>query len=135
VNSTTLGFDAMITQEHLKEDLHLLVTKDGTTPGTTTLSVGGNFAGVLGKASLQVGFAYTQSFGPGNQISRTAAFAGELDTTNGKVEWTFHKTGSTIELAVGVDVKFGDVSADARLNLTVANGEVSGVSVFLGLKF
>jgi hypothetical protein len=135
VGSTTLGFDAMIAKPHLQGDLALTIVKPDGTAGTTTLTIGGSFTGVLGKVGLQVGFGYTQTFGPGNQITRTAAFSGDLTFPQGKVEWSFSATGSTIELAVGVDVKFGPVSADARLNATFANGQVSGITFFLGLNF
>jgi hypothetical protein len=136
VGSTTLGFDATVTQPHLQGDLSLTIVKPDGTAGTTTLTIGGSFTGVLGKASLQVGFGYTQSFGPGNQITRTAAFSGDLEFPEGKVQWTFSSTGSTIELAVGVDVKLSSTaSLDTRLNASFANGEVSGITFFLGLNF
>jgi hypothetical protein len=135
VGSTTLGFDATVTRPNLQGDLALTIVKPDGTAGTTTLTIGGSFTGVLGKTSLQVGFGYTQTFGPGNQITRTAAFSGDLQFPEGKVEWKFGATGSTIELAVGVDIKFGPVSADARLNATFAHGEVSGISLFLGVSF
>ncbi len=135
VGSTTLGFDAMITRPNLQGDLDLTIKKTDGTAGATTLTIGGNFAGVLGKASLQVGFAYTQTFGPGNQISRTAALNGDLTFPAGKVEWTFSATGSTIDLAVGVDIKFGAVSLDTRLIATFADGQVAGITFFLGVSF
>jgi hypothetical protein len=137
VGSTTLGFDATIAKPNLQGDLELTIVKpDGTgTAGTTTLTIGGSFAGVLGKTGLQVGFAYTQTFGPDNQISRTAAFSGDLEFPEGKVRWTFSAAGSTTNLAVGVDIKFGSVTGDARLDATIANGEVSGITFFLGLSF
>jgi hypothetical protein len=135
VGSTTLGFDAIISTPNLQADLQLTIKKPDGSSGNTTLTIGGSFTGVLGKTNLQVGFAFTQSFGPGNQISRTAAFNGVLTFPAGSVHWTFSATGNTIDLAIGADIKFGGVQADARLNAQFANGQVVGITFFLGVSF
>jgi len=70
--------------------------------------------------------------------STTFAFAGELKIKNAAtVTWTFSTTNTatrTISLAVGTDIKLGNFSADARLNLTSSNGQV-GVTFLLGVSF
>jgi hypothetical protein len=135
VGSTTIGFGAMITKPNLQGDLDLTVTKPDGSAGNTTLTIGGSFTGVLGKANLQVGFSFSQTFGPGNQISRTAAFNGDLTFPAGSVQWTFSATGTTIDLAVGTDIKFGAVDVDTRLNAQFAAGQVVGITFFLGVSF
>ena len=136
VSSTTLGFNATLTEPNLHGDLQLTVTKPDGTAGTSTLTIGGQCQGLLGKTSLQVGFTYTQTFGAAsNQITRTAAFSGTLAFTGGQVQWTFSANGSTVGLAVGVDIKLGPVQLDARLNLPVGGGQTAGVTFLLGVSF
>jgi hypothetical protein len=140
VASTTLGFSATLTQPNLHGDLQLTVTKPDGTAGASTLTIGGQCQGVLGKTNLQVGFTFTQTFGgAGNQITRTAAFSGLLTFSGGQVQWTFSATGTTINLAVGVDIKLGGVQLDARLNLPMDAGQttgvVTGVTFLLGVSF
>ena len=134
--STTLGFNATLAQPKLQGDLQLTVTKPDGTAGDSTLTIGGQCQGVLGKTSLQVGFTFTQTFGgAGNQITRTAAFSGTLAFNGGQVQWTFSATGTTINLAVGVDIKLGGVQLDARLNLPMNGGQTAGVTFLLGVSF
>jgi hypothetical protein len=134
--STTLAFNATLTQPNLHGDLQLTLTKPDGTAGPSTLTIGGQCQGVLGKTSLQVGFTFTQTFGvAGNQITRTAAFSGTLAFHGGQVQWTFTATGGAIDLAIGVDIKLGSVQLDARLNLPVAGGQTAGVTFLLGISF
>ncbi len=136
VASTTLSFGATLTQPNLQGDFELTLTKPDGTAGTSTLTIGGQCQGVLGKASLQVGFTYTQTFGgAGNQITRTAAFSGTLGFQGGQVQWTFSATAGAIDLAIGVDIKLGPIQLDARLNLPVDGGQTAGVSYLLGVSF
>lgn len=136
VSSTTLGFNATLTEPNLHGDLQLTVTRPDGTPGPSTLNIGGQYQGALGKTNLQVGFTYTQSFtGAGNQITRTAAFNGTLAFKGGQVQWTFSETGTTVTLAVGVDIKLGPIQLDARLNLPVSGGQTAGVTFLLGVSF
>jgi hypothetical protein len=132
--STTLGFNATLAQPNLQGDLQLTVTRPDGTAGASTLTIGGQCQGVLGKTSLQVGFTFTQTFGgAGNQITRTAAFSGTLAFNTGQVQWTFSATGTTINLAVGVDIKLGGVQLDARLNLPMDGEQTAGVTFLLGV--
>jgi hypothetical protein len=134
--STTLGFNATLVQPNLQGDLQLTVTKPDGTAGGSTLTFGGQCQGVLGKTSLQVGFTFTQIFGgAGNQITRTAAFNGTLAFKTGQVQWTFSAIGTTVNLAVGVDIKLGGVQLDARLNLPMDGGQTAGVTFLLGVSF
>jgi hypothetical protein len=134
--STTLTFSATLTQPNLHGDLELTLTKPDGTAGDSTLTIGGQCQGVLGKTSLQIGFTFTQTFGgAGNQITRTAAFNGTLAFNGGQVQWTFSATGTTINLAVGVDIKLGGIQLDARLNLPMAGGQTSGITFLLGVSF
>jgi hypothetical protein len=136
VSSTTLSFGATLTEPNLHGDLQLTVTAPDGTAGDSTLTIGGQCQGVLGKTTLQVGFTFTQTFGGvGNQITRTAAFSGTLGFNRGQVQWTFSATGATINLAVGVDIKLGPVQLDARLNLPIDGGQTSGITFLLGVSF
>jgi hypothetical protein len=136
VASTTLSFSATLTQSNLHGDLQLTLTKPDGTAGPSSLNIGGQCQGVLGKANLQVGFTFTQTFGgAGNQITRTAAFSGTLTFNGGQVQWTFSATGTTINLAVGVDIKLGPIQLDARLNLPMDGGQTAGVTFLLGVSF
>ena len=136
VASTTLTFGATLTQPNLQGDLQLTLTKPDGTAGTSTLTIGGQCQGVLGKASLQVGFTFTQTFGgAGNQITRTAAFSGTLVFQGGQVQWTFSSTGGAIDLAIGVDIKLGPIQLDGRLNLPVDGSQTAGVTFLLGVSF
>lgn len=137
VDSTTIGFDAKFTGNNFKTDLNLTLTRPDGSAGGTTLTVGGSFVGVLGKTKLLVGFNFSQTFGGAagtGAITRTAAFNGDLTFANGEIQWKFALTGQTITLALGVDVKTGPVNIDARLNLTLDNGQV-GVTFMLGISF
>ncbi|MGA2881463.1 MAG: hypothetical protein ABSG13_21140 [Bryobacteraceae bacterium] len=140
VSSTTLGFSATLTEPNLHGDLQLTLTKPDGTAGPSTLTIGGQCQGVLGKTNLQIGFTFTQTFGgAGNQITRTAAFNGTIAFNGGQVQWTFSSTGASINLAVGVDIKLGGVQVDARLNLPMAGaataGVMAGVTFLLGVSF
>ncbi len=128
VASTTLSFNTTLAQPNLHGDLQL-------TAGASTLTIGGQYQGALGKTNLQIGFTYTQTFGAGNQITRTAAFSGTLAFNVGQVQWTFSATGTTINLAVGVDIKLGGIQLDARLNLPMDGGQTAGVTFLLGVSF
>jgi hypothetical protein len=133
VASTTLSLNTSLAHPNLRGDLQLAA-------GATTLTIGGQCQGVLGKTSLQLGFTFMQTFaGTGNQITRTAAFSGTLAFKGGQVQWTFSATGTSINLAVGVDIKLGPVQLDARLNLPMDGGEsaggVAGVTFLLGVSF
>jgi hypothetical protein len=128
VSSSTFSFNATLAQPNVHADLELAV-------GPSTFTIGGQYQGVLGKTSLQAGFTFTQTFGGAdNQITRTAAFSGTLAFSGGQVQWTFSATGTTIDLAVGVDIKLGPVQLDARLNLPMDGGQ-SGVTFLLGVSF
>lgn len=134
--STTLGFNATMTQPNLHGDLELTLVKPDGSAGNSTLTIGGECQGVLGKTTLQVGFTFTQTFGgAGNQITRTAAFSGSLAFNGGAIQWTFSATGASIDLAVGVDIKLGPVQVDARLNLPMDGGQAAGVTFLLGVSF
>ena len=136
VASTTLAFHATLTQPDLHGDLHLTLLKPDGTAGDSTLTIGGQCQGMLGKTSLQIGFTFTQIFGgAGNQITRTAALGGTIAFNGGQVQWTFDATGTTIDLAVGVDIELGPVQMDARLNLPVGPGQATGVTFLLGVSF
>jgi hypothetical protein len=129
VASTTLSFNTTLAPPNLHGDLQL-------TAGASTLTIGGQYQGALGKTNLQIGFTYTQTFGGAeNQITRTAAFSGTLAFNAGQVQWTFSAMGTSINLAVGVDIKLGGIQLDARLNLPMAGGQTTGVTFLLGVSF
>ncbi|MBV9770877.1 MAG: hypothetical protein JOZ32_14990 [Bryobacterales bacterium] len=136
VASSTLCFEATLAKPNLHDDLHLIITKPDGTAGVSTFTIGGEYQGVLGKVNLQVGFTFTQAFGgAGNQLTRTAAFSGALAFNSGQIQWTFSATGTTIDLALGVDIKLGPVQLDVRLNLPMGDGQASGVMFLLGVSF
>ncbi|MDP8980257.1 MAG: hypothetical protein M3O35_06675 [Acidobacteriota bacterium] len=135
VGSTTIGFAAMISRPDFTADLQLTLTKNDGSAGGTTLTIGGDFTGVLGKTKLLVGFSYQQTFGGTGALTRTAGFHGDLTFANGEIQWKFEITGQTVTLAIGVDVKLGPVALDARLNLTLDHGQVAGVTFLLGISF
>jgi hypothetical protein len=138
VDSTTIGFDAQFTGKNFKTDLNLTLTRPDGSAGGTTLTVGGNFVGVLGQTKLLVGFSFSQTFGGSagsGTLTRTAAFNGDLTFANGEIQWKFALTGQTITLAIGVDIKTGPVNIDARLNLTLDHGQVAGITFMLGVSF
>jgi hypothetical protein len=135
VGSTTVGFGAMISKPDFSADLQLTLTKNDGSAGGTTLTIGGDFAGVLGKTKLLIGFSYQQTFGGSGALTRTAGFHGDLTFANGEIQWKFAITGQTVTLAIGVDVKLGPVALDARLNLTLDHGQVAGVTFLLGVSF
>ena len=135
VASTTLGFEAMLAKPNLHGELELAIKKPDGSAGGTTLTIGGQFQGVLGASKLQVGFAFSQTFGANSRITRTVAFNGSLEFSQGKLQWAITATGSTVELAVGADIRLGDVQADARLNITLSGGEVAGITFLLGVNF
>jgi hypothetical protein len=136
VYSSTLGFDAVITTPNLHGDLELtLKGPDGAADGSTFI-IGGQCQGVHGKTNLQIGFTFTQTFGgTNNQITRTTAFNGALAFSNGGIQWAFSAIGTSVELALGADIKLGPVQTDVRLNLPIDGGQVGGVTCLLGINF
>jgi hypothetical protein len=59
---------------------------DGTADGSA-FTIGGQRQAVLGKTNLQIGFAFTQTFGgANNQITRMTAFNGALAFSNGRIQ-------------------------------------------------
>jgi len=136
VASSTLCFKATLAKPNLHDDLHLTITKPDGTAGASTFTIAGEYQGVLGEVHLQVGFTFTQAFGgAGNQLTTTAAFSGALAFNSGQIQWTFSATGTTIDLAVGVDIKLGPVQIDVRLNLPMGDGQAAGVTFLLGVSF
>ncbi|MBV9957450.1 MAG: hypothetical protein JO360_03480 [Acidobacteria bacterium] len=122
-------------------ELDFIVSKkDGSTPGAgaTSLTLKGKYAGVLGSTHLQVGFQFEQVRGA-NSITRKIGFDGKLSWDGGTtITFDFAKdtaaksTSITISLA---DIKLGAARGDARLNITAANGKVTGVEALFGFSF
>ncbi len=134
VKATLISLAAEISRPNFHGDL-VLQLKTGAGTGTT-LVIGGTFFGTKGKTSIQAGFTYTQTFGSNSTLVRSVGFDGKITFgPHGEAFWAFTATGTTLELAVGVDVKFGDISGDARLNVIRQNGEVVGVTFLLGVSF
>jgi len=137
VRESSIQIGAAFAKSDLTGNLELSVRKrDG---GPSTITIGGTFTAVLAKdTKLAAGFKFEQVRTSGVVTSTTFAFAGELKIKNAAtVTWTFSTTNTatrTISLAVGTDIKLGNFSADARLNLTSSNGQV-GVTFLLGVSF
>jgi hypothetical protein len=138
VRESSIQIGASFAKPNLTGILELTVRKqDG---GSSTITIGGTFTAVLAKdMKLAAGFKFEQVRTSGLVTSTTFAFAGELKIKNAAtVTWSFSTTNTTvrtINLAVGTEIKLGQVSVDARLNLTASNGQVQGVTFLLGVSF
>jgi hypothetical protein len=136
VRETVVGFGAVFQKTNFQGNLELTLKADGST-GSTTLTVRGDFTAVLGKTNLQAGFRFDQ-IREGQTITTTFGFAGQLQTKGATVQWAFTTSNAatrTIDLSVGADIQLGGLKADARLNLTMADGSVKGVTFLLGINF
>ena len=138
VASTTFNFNAAFKKNNFTGDLDLAIKKQDGTVGATTISISGKFTAVLGSARLLAGFTFEQNRA-GNKTTTTFGFAGKLEFKQGSIQWAFttdNTTTKTITLAVNVDINIGNsTQLDARLNLAMENGQLKGVTFFLGIAF
>jgi len=138
VASTTFTFNAAFKKNNFTGDLDLAIKKQDGTVGATTISISGKFTAVLGSARLLAGFTFEQNRA-GNKTTTTFGFAGKLEFKQGSIQWAFttdNTTTKTITLAVNVDINIGNsTQLDARLNLAMENGQLKGVTFFLGIAF
>jgi len=133
VKSTTISLAAAISKPNFHGDLTLQLKKaDGQ---GTTLTIGGTFSGARGKTGIQVGFSYSQTFGPGNTLTRSVGLDGTITFAGGEAHWNFALSGQTVTLALGVDVKIGDFTGDLSTKVVLENGQVASITVLLGFKF
>ena len=138
VASTTFNFNAAFKKNNFTGDLDLAIKKQDGTVGATTISISGKFTAVLGSARLLAGFTFEQNRA-GNKTTTTFGFAGKLEFKQGSIQWAFttdNTTTKTITLAVNVDINISNsTQLDARLNLAMENGQLKGVTFFLGIAF
>lgn len=138
VASTTFTFNAAFKKNNFTGDLDLAIKKNDGTVGNTTISIAGRFTAVLGSTRLLAGFTFEQNRA-GNKTTTTFGFAGKLEFKQGSIQWAFttnNTTTRTITLAVNVDINIGNsTQLDARLNLAMENGQLKGVTFFLGIAF
>jgi len=138
VASTTFTFNAAFKKNNFTGDLDLAIKKQDGTLGATTISISGKFTAVLGSARLLAGFTFEQNRA-GNKTTTTFGFAGKLEFKQGSIQWAFttdNTTTKTITLAVNVDINIGNsTQLDARLNLAMENGQLKGITFFLGIAF
>jgi hypothetical protein len=138
VASTTFTFNAAFKKNNFTGDLDLAIKKQDGSIGTTTISISGKFTAVLGSTRLLAGFTFEQNRA-GNKTMTTFGFAGKLEFKQGSIQWAFttnNTTTKTITLAVNVDINIGDsTQLDARLNLAMENGQLKGITFFLGVAF
>jgi len=138
VRESVIQIGAVFSKPAISGNLELTVKKqDGS---ATTITIGGSFTAVLAKdTKLAVGFKFQQQKSSGLVTTTTFAFAGELKIKNSTtVTWAFSTTNATtrtINLSVGADIRLGNASVDARLNLTSSGGQVQGVTFLLGVAF
>ena len=138
VASTTFTFNAAFKKNNFTGDLDLAIKKQDGTIGTTTISISGKFTAVLGSARLLAGFTFEQNRA-GNKTTTTFGFSGKLEFKQGSIQWAFttdNTTTKTITLAINVDINLSNhTQLDARLNLAMENGQLKGVTFFLGIAF
>jgi len=137
VNETTISFGAVLQKENLTGTLDLTLKKADGSTGTTTLSIAGQFAGVIGSTHLLAGFKFDQ-VRDGQKVSTTFGFVGELQLKQGTVTWQFATSNvakRTIDLKIGTDIKLGPANVNSVFNLKTENGQVQGVSLLLGVAF
>jgi hypothetical protein len=118
----------------------VIAKKDGSVPSqnASTITLKGKYAGVVGSASLQVGFQFEQKR-QNNTLTRTIGFDGQLSWDGGTtITWTFAKDTaaktSSFNIAV-TDIKLGPARGDFKLNLVAQNGKVTGVFALFGFSF
>jgi hypothetical protein len=136
VKSTSFTVEAVFTKPSLSGDLQLAIKKADGTAGVTTLTIAGNLTAIIGASKLQVGYSFSQ-IRSGNKIDTTFAFTGSLSiANNGQIQWTFEKNAQQLSVTISAsDIKLGPARADARLNLTMQNGQVVGVNGLFGISF
>ena len=138
VASTTFTFNAAFKKNNFTGDLDLAIKKQDGSIGTTTISISGKFTAVLGNTRLLAGFTFEQNRA-GNKTTTTFGFSGKLEFKQGSIQWAFatdNTTSKTITLAINVDINLSNhTQLDARLNLAMENGQLKGVTFFLGIAF
>ena len=138
VASTTFTFNAAFKKNNFTGDLDLAIKKQDGSIGTTTISISGKFTAVLGNTRLLAGFTFEQNRA-GNKTTTTFGFSGKLEFKQGSIQWAFatdNTTTKTITLAINVDINLSNhTQLDARLNLAMENGQLKGVTFFLGIAF
>jgi hypothetical protein len=134
---TTLNFGAVYQKNNFSGDLELTLTKADGSASKTTLTIAGNFVGVLGKTRVAVGFTFSQ-VRDGQTVKTTFALAGRVEFAAGQVVFSLTAVGGTtrqIALDVGTQVQLGPASGDARLHVDMGAGGVKGVTFLFGVSF
>lgn len=138
VKESVISIDAEFNKENFNGNLSLLLKKSDGSRGNHELIVGGNFTAVLGTTHLQAGFKFTQ-IKDGNKIENSFGFDGRLKLSQGgEITWEFTTNANATQLSIeltAADIEIGNARFDAKLNITAENGQVVGVSAFLGIRF
>ncbi|HMF96373.1 MAG TPA: hypothetical protein VKE96_18860 [Vicinamibacterales bacterium] len=134
---TTLSFGAVYQKNNFSGELELTLTKADGSASTTTLTIAGNFVGVLGKTNVAVGFAFSQ-VREGQTVKTTFALAGRVEFAAGQVVFSLKATGGAtrqIALDVGAQIRLGPAGVDARLHVDLGAGGIQSVTFLLGVSF
>lgn len=112
--------------------------KNGVTTDKT-LSIGGKFSFLKGKAPFQLLFLFKmQNTKTGSAVSSQVTFSGELKLSNsGNVQWNFTKDANVTKLEIVVtDVQFKKLDINSKFTLISDNGQhKKTIRFILGVKF
>jgi hypothetical protein len=133
---SAISIGAQFQKNNFSGNLELTLKKTDGTLGTTTLAIGGDFVGTIGKTNVAVGFRFTQ-VRDGQAVTTTFAFGGKIQFTNGTLEFAFAINSATkaIVLTAGADIELGGANIDAKFNIDMGGGTVQGVTFLLGVNF
>lgn len=121
------------------EVTYAIRNKNGVTTDKT-LSIGGKFSFIKGKAPFQLTFLFQmKKTVTGSAVSSQIMFSGQLKLTNdgGSVQWSFSKDANVTKLEIVItDIKLKDFDINSKFSIVSDNGQhKKTVRFVLGVSF
>jgi hypothetical protein len=136
--ATEFRIGAVLSNDKLSGDLEFILKRTDTDKvSKSVVGLKGHFTTDVAGNQLQLGFAFLQ-VREGQVKTTTFAIEGKLILKNNltAVSWEFAGKDNVKSLTLNItDVQLGDVTANARLVLTAANGKQKRVTFLLGINF
>lgn len=136
--ATEFRLGAVLSNDKLSGDLEFVLRRtDNGQVSQTVVGLKGHFTANAGGNQLQLGFAFLQ-VREGQIKTTTVAIEGKLILQNNltTVSWEFASKNNVKTFSLTLtDAQLGDVTANAKLVLTAANGQQKRVTFLLGVNF
>jgi hypothetical protein len=138
VAKTTFALKTKFTGKRLDGDLEFLLVKEDGSIGDYKLGISGQFTGVLGATSVQVGFQFVQIRRDGN-IETIFGFGGNIEwKEDSSASWKFsgNSTTNEIKLELGTEIAIGEgAGLISGTDIIGKNGKIGHVRLLLGVRF